>query len=136
MQHERRVQGTETLPEKDLAEQRQVVAAFLAAVRGGDFNALIAVLDPNVLVRADAPPGPQREIRGAANWAKAAVAFSRQVQSSQAAILDGSVGVILAPQGRLFRALRFTFAGGKIAGVDVISDPARLSKLDVSVLDI
>jgi RNA polymerase sigma factor (sigma-70 family) len=134
----RRVQGATPASEADLARQRKVVDAFLAAVRGGDFDALVAVLDPNVAVRADDPtqPGVRREtIVGAQNWAKGAVQFAQATRFAQAALVNGSVGVILAPRGRLVRALRFTFAGDRIAHVEVFADRAQLDQLDVAVLD-
>lgn len=129
----RRVQGAETAPGADLAAQREVVGAFLTAMRAGDFEALVAVLDPDVVVHAGTPGAP-RELRGARNWARGAVAFSKQARFVQPALVNGSVGVVLAPYGRLFRALSFTFAGGKIATVDVIADPARLAALELAVL--
>jgi RNA polymerase sigma-70 factor (ECF subfamily) len=130
----RRVQGAPA-PEADLAGQRQVVDAFLAALRGGDFDGLLAVLDPNLLVRADMGPGREpREIRGAQNWARGALAFAQALRFAQPALVDGSVGLVFAPRGRLSRALRFTIAEGKIARVDVIADPERLRELEVAVL--
>jgi RNA polymerase sigma-70 factor (ECF subfamily) len=95
------------------------------------------VLDPDVVVRLDeaaARPGAPREIRGAANWAKGAIAFSKMAQSVQPMLLDGAVGLVWAPKGRLSRALRFTIAHGKIVDVDVIADLARLHALDLAVL--
>ena len=131
----RRVQGAARVPEADLACHREVVAAFLAALRSGDPDALVAVLDPDLVVHADAPPGPPREIRGARTWAKGAVAFSAHARSMRLALVNGAAGVVLAPSGRLARALSFTFANGKIAGIDVIADPARLAAIEVALLD-
>jgi len=131
----RRVQGAPTA-DADRTSQRQVVEAFLTALRGGDFEGLLAVLDPDVVVRADQGTGvPPREVRGAQNWARGAIAFSRQIRSAQPALVDGSVGIILAPRGRLLRALRFTIEQGKIVEVDVIVNPERLRELEVAVLD-
>ena len=104
--------------------------AFVAALRGGDFDALLAVLDPELVVRFEG-----REIRGAAEWARGAVVFGRMARFAQPALVNGAVGIIAAPRGRLFRVLRFSFADGKIAGVEVIGDPARLRELDLAVLD-
>ncbi len=132
----RRVQGAETSRE-DLSGQREVVKAFLAAVRAGDFEGLLAVLDPEVEVRVDeaaSRPGPPREIHGAEAFATGAIAFTRVVPGAQPALVDGVPGVILAPRGRLLRALLFTFAGGRIARVEIIGDPARLRGLEVAVL--
>jgi RNA polymerase sigma-70 factor, ECF subfamily len=134
----RRVQGAATVSDAELTHQREVVDAFLAALRAGDFDELVAVLDPDVVVRVDsaaAAPGPPREIRGAQTWAKGAIAFSRAARFVRPALVNGTVGIILAPRGRLFRALRFTITGGKIVQVDVIADPERLRQLDLAVLD-
>jgi RNA polymerase sigma-70 factor (ECF subfamily) len=133
----RRVQGADAATGADLAGQREVVDAFLAALRGGDFDGLIAVLDPDVLVRTDATVarGGAMEVRGARNWAKGAVAFGRGARFAQPALVNGSVGLVVAPRGRLFRVLSFTFAGGKIAQVEVIGDPAQLRALELAVLE-
>ena len=134
----RRVQGADSVSGADLARQREVVDAFLAALRGGDFEGLIAVLDPDVLVRSDVAavgPGGSREVRGARNWAKGAIVAARGARFAQPALVDGRVGLVVAPRGRLFRVLSFTFAGGKIAQVEVIGDPARLRELELAVLD-
>ena len=133
----RRIQGADTASGVDLAGQRKVVDAFLAALRAGDFQALVAVLDPNVVITADAVAQPveaKREIRGAENWAKGAIAAARGARAAQPALIDGAVGLVIAPQGRLFRALRFTLAEGKIAAVEVIGDPERLRHLDLAIL--
>lgn len=135
----RRVQGSPELPGSGLTEQRQVVSAFLAALRAGDFEGLVAVLDPDVVVRADeaaARPGAPREVRGAQNWARGAIAYSHLARAVQTALalVDGSVGLLLAPRGRLRRVLRFTIVGGKITQADIIADPARLRELNVAVL--
>ena len=133
----RRIQGADTASGTDLAGQRKVVDAFLTALRAGDFQALVAVLDPNVVITADAAAQPveaKREIRGAENWAKGAIAAARGARAAQPALIDGAVGLVIAPQGRLFRALRFTLAEGKIAAVEVIGDPERLRRLDLAIL--
>ncbi|MGH8256024.1 MAG: RNA polymerase sigma factor SigJ [Steroidobacteraceae bacterium] len=131
----RRVRGAATTA-ANASQQREVVDAFLAAMRAGDFEALVAVLDPDVVVRIDGAAsgtGAPREIRGAENWAKGAIAFSRHFRFVEPALVNGNVGVIWAPHGRLLRALSFTIAGGKIVGADVIADPARLRQLDLGV---
>jgi RNA polymerase sigma-70 factor (ECF subfamily) len=133
----RRLQGEPVISNAHLSEQREVVNAFLAALRGGDFQGLMNVLDPDVVVRVDeaaARPGAQREIRGATNWAKGAIAFSRLARSIQPMLVDGGVGLVWAPRGRLLRVLRFVIAGAKITAVDVIADPERIRELDVAVL--
>jgi RNA polymerase sigma-70 factor (ECF subfamily) len=130
----RRVQGAATVPAADFTRKRAVVDAFLAALRGGDFDALVAVLDPDVVVRADGPPGAPREVRGARTWAKGALAFSRFAHFARPAIVNGTVGVVMAPRGRLFRALHFTITRGKIVQIDVVADPVRLRQLRLAVL--
>jgi RNA polymerase sigma-70 factor (ECF subfamily) len=133
----RRVRGAPVVPDAARAEQRRVVDAFLAALRGGDFEGLVALLDPNVVFRVDqagARPGAPREIRGARNWARGALAFSAAVRLARPALVDGGVGLIVFRGGRLFRALRFTIAGGKIVEAEVVADSARLGALDVAVL--
>jgi RNA polymerase sigma factor (sigma-70 family) len=128
----RRVRGG--APDPDLVRQREIVDAFIAALRAGDLEGLLAVLDPDLVVRADMP-GAQTEVRGAAAWAKGAVAYGHLAQLTQPALVDGAIGVVVAPQGRLVRALRFTIAVGKITEIEVIGDPARLGELDVSTVD-
>jgi RNA polymerase sigma-70 factor (ECF subfamily) len=145
----RRVRGS---PEKSAggrARQREVVEAFLRAVRAGDLDGLLTVLDPDAViridaasrfdgvVRIDAPPadaGKARELVGAATWAPQLVALSRGLRSVQPALIDGSVGLIFAPRGRLTRALIVSVASARVTRVEVIGDPARLRELDVAVL--
>jgi RNA polymerase sigma factor (sigma-70 family) len=129
----RRVRG-DAVPDPDLVRQREVVDAFMAALRAGDFEGLLTVLDPDLVVRADMPGAPS-EIRGAAAWAKGAVAYGHLARLTQPALVDGTVGVVVAPLGRLVRALRFTIANGKITEIEVIGAPARLSELEVSTID-
>ena len=133
----RRVRGGAAAPEPDLVRQREVVDAFLAALRGGDFEGLLAVLDPDLVVRADmaVPSGAPTEIRGAAVWAKGAVAYGHLARLTRPALVNGAIGVVVAPHGRLVRALRFTIANGKITEIEVIGNPARLGELDVSIVD-
>src|SRR5487761_653916 len=133
----RRVQGASTAPDADLTQQREVASAFLAALRAGDFEGLVAVLAPDVVVRVDeaaARPGAPREVRGARTWAKGALAFSQIVKFVQPALVNGSVGLVWAPHGRLLRVLSFTITRGKIVEIDILADPARLRQLDLAVL--
>jgi RNA polymerase sigma factor (sigma-70 family) len=132
----RRVRGG-AAPDPDLGRQREVVDAFLAALRGGDFEGLLAVLDPDLVVRADmpVPRGAASEIRGAAVWAKGAVAYGHLAQLTRPALVDGAIGLVMAPRGRLSRALTFKIANRKITEIEVIGDPARLRALDVSIVD-
>jgi len=133
----RRVRGGAAAPDPNLVPQRDVVEAFLAALRGGDFEGLLAVLDPDLVVRADMPAaaGAPSEVRGAAVWATGAVAYGHLARLTQPALVDGAIGVVVAPRGRLVRALRFTIANGKITEIEVIGNPARLGELDVSLVD-
>ena len=133
----RRVRGGATASAPDLARQREVVDAFLAALRAGDFEGLLTVLDPDLVVRADmpVPSGAPTEIRGAAVWAKGAIVYGHLARLTQPALVNGAIGVVVAPRGRLVRALRFTIANGKITEIEVIGNPARLGELDVSIVD-
>jgi RNA polymerase sigma-70 factor (ECF subfamily) len=136
----RRVQGEPDASRTELARQREAVEAFLAAAREGNFDALLAVLDPEVVHRADASvlPPAGREVRGAVHVANGAVAYSRVASAQPAALLalvDGDVGVLVAPGGRLQRVVRFTVRDGRIVEIHVIADPERLAQLDVSLLD-
>ena len=115
-----------------------MVEAFLTALRAGDFEGLVAVLDPDVVVRIDeaaARPASAREIRGARDWAKGAIAFSKMAGAVEPALINGTIGLILAPGGHLQRALRFIFEGGKISQVDIVGDPEQLANLELGLLD-
>jgi RNA polymerase sigma factor (sigma-70 family) len=135
----RRVQGAAPVPDADLARQRAVVDAFFAAARGGDFAALLGLLDPDVMVRADAgavPLGAPRVVRGAAAVAEQALSFARRRgQFAQAALVNGAAGMIVAPHGRLVAVMGFTVRRGKIVEIEVVADPERLRRLDLVVLD-
>jgi RNA polymerase sigma-70 factor (ECF subfamily) len=130
----RRVRGAATGSAPDLVRQREVVEAFLAALRGGDFEGLLAVLDPDLVVRADMPGAPG-EIRGAAVWAKGAVAYGHMARVVRPAFVNGAIGLVMAPRGQLSRALTFTIANGRITAIEVIGNPARLAELDVAIVD-
>jgi len=131
----RRVQGAAPLSDADFTRQRVVVNAFLAASRGGDFDALLAVLDPDVVVRADHAAllgGASSEIRGAS---VVAAQFMGRAQAAQSARINGAPGAVWAPGGTPRVAFNFTIARGKIVAIDVIADPARLGQLDLAILD-
>jgi RNA polymerase sigma factor (sigma-70 family) len=131
----RRVRGAGVMKEADLTSQRAVVDAFLAASRAGDFDGLLAVLDPEVVVRSDRTlvrAGARSEVRGAP---EAAQQFKGRAQGARPALVNGSVGAIVAPRGRLFLVLEFSITGGKIAEIDIVADPSRLSQLDLAVLE-
>jgi RNA polymerase sigma-70 factor (ECF subfamily) len=134
----RRVQGEAHVPDADLATQREVVDAFLAASRDGDFDTLLAVLDPDVVLRMDGGAvraGLSREVRGARAVAEQTLTFSRLSPFVRPALVNGAAGVVVAPRGRPFSVMGFTIRGGKIVEIDILADPARLSRLDVSVFD-
>jgi RNA polymerase sigma factor (sigma-70 family) len=134
----RRVRGEAHVPDADLATQREVVDAFLAASRDGDFDTLLAVLDPDVVLRIDGGAlraGLSREVRGARAVAEQTLTFSRLSPFVRPALVNGAAGVVVAPRGRPFSVMGFTIRGGKIVEIDILADPARLSRLDVSVFD-
>ena len=129
----RRVRGTKA-SQAAVASQRKVVDAFLAAARSGDIAGLLAVLDPDVVLRADRAAvrlGGVAELRGAE---AVAANFKGKAQAARAALVDGALGVVVAPQGRLLLVLNLTFAGDRIAAIDVVADPDRLEALDLSTL--
>ncbi len=133
----RRVKGGAAAKEPDLAEQRKVVNAFLTASREGSFDALLAVLDPDVVLRLDraaaaAAPGMPSEIRGAPPIAKQ---FVGRAQGARPVLVNGSIGAAVARQGRLFLVLRFAVKHGKIVEIEAVADQARLGRLHLSVLD-
>jgi RNA polymerase sigma-70 factor (ECF subfamily) len=133
----RRVQGTPPLPDGRRKAAREVAAAFLAASRGGDLEALLAVLDPDVVLHADAasvPPGMTDTLVGAATVGRGAVLASRRARYSGIALIDGSPGIVMAPQGRLALVLVFTIPDDKITRIEIISDPDHLARMDLAVL--
>jgi RNA polymerase sigma factor (sigma-70 family) len=133
----RRVRGQRAVPDADLDTQREVVAAFLAASREGDFEALVAVLDPDVVLRADVGPlaGGTREIRGAEAVASQSLAYSRLGLVVQPALVNGALGAVTTRDGELFSVGGMTVRGGKIVEIDILADPERLRRLDLTILD-
>jgi RNA polymerase sigma-70 factor (ECF subfamily) len=130
------VQGAAPVPDADLTRQRQVVDAFLTAARVGDLDALVAVLDPDVVVRSDGGAlRPGAVVRGAAAAARQALTFSRLVQVARPALVNGGPGVVAAAGGQPISVLAFTVTHGKIVEIDVLADPERLRRLDLAVLD-
>ncbi|PAZ13320.1 RNA polymerase subunit sigma-70 [Streptomyces sp. SA15] len=121
----RRVQGAR-VPDADLVRQREVVDAFLAAAREGDFEGLVAVLDPDVLVRTEAGV-----TTGAAAVARGAGAFAHRARLGRPALVDGATGVVMLVDGRVERVLTFTFVRDRIAVIDIVWDPARVARMDV-----
>jgi RNA polymerase sigma-70 factor, ECF subfamily len=132
----RRVRGRTPDPATDLVRQRRLVDAFLAAARDGDFDALLAVLDGDVVLRVDAAAaGAPTTIRGAQAVAANARAFSANARFAAPALVDGAVGIVVAPKGNLALVLRFSVAGDKITEIDIDADPQRLRRFSLAVLD-
>jgi RNA polymerase sigma factor (sigma-70 family) len=131
----RRVRGAAPAPDPDLAAQREVVDAFLAAAREGDFEALVALLDPDVVLRADRGPKRSREVRGAREVAAQAVTFARLAPLARPALVNGAAGFVVTAGERHVAVAGFTVAGGKVVEMDLLVDPARLTQLDLTVLD-
>ena len=133
----RRVRGATPEPDADLTRQREVVEAFMAAARDGDFEALVACLDPDVVLRADAGamPGLTREIRGAREVATGAMSFSRLDLKMQPVLVNGVAGVISLRNGKVFSVAAFTVRNGTVVEMDILADPARLSQLDLTTID-
>jgi RNA polymerase sigma-70 factor (ECF subfamily) len=134
----RRVQRAAPVPDADLAQSRAVVDAFFAAVREGDVAALLAVLAPDVVARADygtLARGAQREVHGARAVAEGAIMFARLARIARPVLVNGAVGAVAAPGGQLYAVMGFTVRQGKIVEIDILGDPTRLRQLDLSVLD-
>lgn len=127
----RRVQGSNTVPDADLARQREVVEAFTAASRGGGFEALLAVLDPDVVLRADRVEG-LTIVRGAEDVASRALMFARLAPLARPAVVNGVAGVVSVLDGEVLAVMACTVSGGKIVEIDLIADPARLARLGVT----
>jgi RNA polymerase sigma factor (sigma-70 family) len=127
----RRVRGARPEPDVDLTEQRRVADAFMKASREGDFEGLLAVLDPDVVVRADRsiPKGAPLEVRGARNVAERALYFRQLAEFAQPVLVNGAAGFLVAPQGQLFAVAALTVVGGKITEMDFVTDPDKLQKL-------
>jgi RNA polymerase sigma factor (sigma-70 family) len=131
----RRVRGAATVPDADRTRQRAVVDAFLAASRGGDFAALLALLDPNVVLRSDGAAvltGTAKEVRGAPAVART---FSGRARAAQPALVNGAAGAVWAPGGQPRVVFDFTITDGRIVVIDMLADPARLRQLEMAVLD-
>jgi RNA polymerase sigma factor (sigma-70 family) len=134
----RRVQGEAPPPDPDLARQREVVDAFFAAAREGDFDGLVAVLHPDVVLRSDggtARPGATHVVHGAEAVGRRAMTFARLSPFVRPALVNGAAGVVVAPRGRPFSVMAFTVRDGKIVAIDGLADPDRLKDLDLTVLD-
>jgi RNA polymerase sigma factor (sigma-70 family) len=135
----RRVRGAAPQPDPDRARQREVVEAFFAASRDGDFEALVAVLDPDVVLHADGGvlrPDATVVVRGAETVARRALMFSRMAPHTRPALVNGTPGVVvIPPDGKVFSIMAFTVADGKIVEIDALVDPERLAAVDLSALE-
>jgi RNA polymerase sigma factor (sigma-70 family) len=132
----RRIRGADPIPDPDPATQQEVVQAFLAASRDGDFDALVAVLDPDVVRRADMGDGLIIEIRGAANVARSALAAVARLRGvARPALVNGAPGWVALLDGHLYSIGALTVHNGRITTIDILADPARLARLDLTRLD-
>lgn len=137
----RRVQGAAPAPDPDIGRQRQVVDAFLAASRGGDFEALVSVLDPEIVLRADSGAlvggaAASKVVRGAAAVAQQALLFRQFSMSSRLVLVNGTVGVVATLDGRPMSVMGLTVTEGKIVAMHILADPERLARLDLpEILD-
>ncbi len=134
----RRVRGGAPPPDPDLSRQREVVDAFFAAARNGDFEALVAVLDPEAVLRSDGGPARPMStvlVRGGREIASRALRFARLSPYVRPALVNGAAGVVIASERRVFSVMAFTVARGKVVAIDVLADPNRLRALDLPALD-
>jgi RNA polymerase sigma-70 factor (ECF subfamily) len=132
----RRVRAERTVPDADVEQQREVIDAFLAAAREGDFERLVAVLDPDVVLRADfGPAGRSREVRGAAAGAGQATGYGQVGLDLRPALINGAAGIVAFLHGRPFSVGAVTVRNGRIVELDFLADPERLERLDLTVLD-
>jgi RNA polymerase sigma factor (sigma-70 family) len=131
----RRIRGADTPPDADPAAQQEVVGAFLAAARDGDFDALVAVLDPDIVVREDTGSGTLVEVRGAENVARRAMAFSQLGLVARPALINGAAGWVSLLDGEVYAIGALTLQNGRITTMDILLDPARLARLDLTAFD-
>src|SRR5262245_5259840 len=131
----RRIRGADTTPDADRAAEQEVVEAFLAAARDGDFDALVAVLDPDIVERADTGSGTIVEVRGAENVARRAMAVSQVGLVARPALVNGAAGWVSLLDGEVYAIGALTLRNGRITAMDILLDPARLARLDLTVFD-
>jgi len=131
----RRVRAENTVPDADVNDQREVVEAFLAAAREGEFDRLVGLLDPDVVLRSDFGPGRTQEVRGTAAVAGQAKFYSRLELAMKPALVNGAVGVVAMRDGQPFSVGAFTVKGGRIVEMDWLADAERLRELDLTILD-
>ncbi len=130
----RRIQQARPQPDGDIAAQREIVDAFFAAGRAGDFERLIAVLDPEVVLRGDFGGGAVRVISGATAVAKQAKLYAGPEREVRAAMVNGGAGAVIFVQNRPVSVMAFVVSGGRVTAIDTIADPARIARLDLSAL--
>ncbi len=130
----RRIQQARPQPDGDIAAQREIVDAFFAAGRAGDFERLIAVLDPKVVLRGDFGGGAVRVISGATAVAKQAKLYAVPEREVRAATVNGGAGAVIFVQNRPVSVMAFVVSGGRVTAIDTIADPARIARLDLSAL--
>ena len=133
----RRVQGEVPVADSDVGRQREVVDAFLAAARDGDFEALLEVLDPDIVLRVDRgafPRGASREVHGAEAVAEQVGRFAALAASARPAQVNGAAGFVVVRDGRTFAVAGFTVSGGRIVEIDLLADPDRLREIDLTIL--
>jgi RNA polymerase sigma-70 factor (ECF subfamily) len=133
----RRVQGAPATADPAIGKQLAIVEAFLRASRGGSVEGLVAVLDPDAVLHADAvilPPGLAPDARGAETIARRAASFSHRAHLAAPALVDGRVGIVVAPRGKLAFVMRLTFRGDRIASLDFVGDPQRLRDVEIHAL--
>ncbi len=131
----RRVRGEAPAPDADLSRQREVVEAFLAAAREGDFEGLLTVLDPDVVLRADIGEQASQIIRGAERVAQGAVTFRRAAPYGRVALVNGTIGAVTIVEGQPISVVGFTISGGRIVAIDILADPDRVRDIDLTALD-
>ncbi|KAK1178148.1 sigma-70 family RNA polymerase sigma factor [Streptomyces sp. NBS 14/10] len=131
----RRVEGAAPAADTDRARKREVVDAFLTASRGGDFDALLAVLDPDVVARSDGGTlRPSLLRRGAQDVASQAITFARIAEAARPVLINGSPGVVSVAEGRVVSVMAFTIRGGRITALDILTDPERIAEMDLDAL--
>jgi RNA polymerase sigma-70 factor (ECF subfamily) len=129
----RRVRGTAAVPDADLDQQREIVDAFLAAARDGDFHALLSVLDPEVILRADTGGDSQQPtfLRGAETVARAALGFASYAPGARPALINGTAGFVVTSNDKPYSVLAFTVVDAKVVEIDILADPVRLNQLSL-----
>jgi RNA polymerase sigma-70 factor (ECF subfamily) len=130
----RRIHDAAPSPDTDLVAQHAVVDAFFAAGRAGDFDRLVAVLDPDVSLRGDFGPGGQRTVRGASAVAGLARGYADPAREVRPAVVNGAAGAVIFVAGEPTAVMGFVVRGGRIAAIDVLADPARVARVDVSAV--